>query len=1467
MTLDDDKIIDTTEAEETDRTFLDEDSSEEEFDERQFLREDDYIWPGKASEVRKRYPHEEVNRHGIIKEGMFRRFEHWDNGHGKHDFEERQVYTLQGIRSLDVPIYIRLPIGVGRGFEGINFGCPFVMEHMMGHIMEDFTGEITISQPERREGSIKIEDGKVKIVLGRRRIEKMTEDETSALFFKTAHEDREHWRGAGLSPSFYKRLIWQNLDNSPENTPLKWAAKRAELAIGFVFKMGYGDDLPADYLVSVPEKLAGRAINLHQKELDREREFAHDEKAKRLMELLGFKGKDPVPETVNFVLENQAQISEEDLKDPQVEKLLAKMPTYLENGLVIDRMSELFTITKSLIATLRIINGIFGGKKIPWYFRENINFKELLKYEEAKDIEDIIVLAEKTGPNFEHVAIVYFFHPLADEKERSIGQILKDHMGRKQAIAAIAQVVDEIGIDNPHRALNSLGLLIDTLEKTQQKEKANFTKLFLEHSSTSRPYSKTIGYMEGAECSTKLPGLDTLIMAIYGDAPKDQGMVFDDNTMGQKELGLLEKGINQPLGQRCLLPPAMSNRFGRHPLLAGTSRQLLLTAGRTATAEVTRQEPKNILHRILELYEQARVEIGSPCVEKVLRLYFATFATKMPDPLCPIPGLLKLIALIEKMPEMERINISLFGNPFNGEREYGLREQVPRYVTRSLALLHFLNARISGEISAEKFREFMGFLCGENFKVRFREPLEKYLERKEKEYKKYLEREEKEKKEEDEFEYLSPEEKKKTPEQRREERVRSHLDHCQMEYDSKLRTVRDRELGRRVDDMVRVAEAAQAITSMGETIGAEVGSMYDLLVDRLMGSRPRTALRKNPDLVEYGDDSEEAKELYGKHRASNWGILMGKGKDFEGYLKEIISSPEIAQAVEKFRAEYEAQKDPREKTRLVLQLFTEIRIIQSLDEFYRTTKNRLYTELKLPHDVRDIDMDEFERRAFQMGREARGTEKERLMAIKEEIERIQQLLVGEMDLGKSEMEFGNFRFIPEKRVLRTNSIIDKIKETIAVLAAMVEIRETVRKEVGLEDERVSQNRGWGGEEWEDFRIREATRITLGVIGSVTAMMYHDKVEETAEKIKLLVGAVQNGQQPSTEGAQIIPFPGQHAVAARNAGVECVKTDGEIDPKKLRTEIVERFKVALPELKSWIERVRAEDIGLLPVGGKIQVLHPIDEESFERIKDILGLRSTQFRLIHANKSLILPPAITAKEFSVLIFCLQQLGFITEEHPELQLAIPGRLDNERAGILGVSILLSTELGKEYPRNSFVTTHNETGTRMMIYDAGISDVNYPYMTTPNGGKLVGRTDMLGRRAVSDAEPYRILGTALVHEQFGMAFGDIGDWYVKAFKQLLLKYQMCDVLDAKWVLDPGKREDLDSTNKDQNRHYDMIKKCTDAYFACADGKTDIVFAVRDLLAQLTEKIKQRQAEILANPEKYESVYKDYKRVLTSIS
>ncbi|MBT4148694.1 hypothetical protein HOE49_05460 [Candidatus Peregrinibacteria bacterium] len=1471
------------------------------------LIKSDFIWPGHESPFGKSDPEDEELDEDLPVESLIKRARRtgarmlgmrgyqssdWGYSAGKYEFEEPTLYSGT-VRGSDESISLRLPRGISNRRGGWSFdGDPYIMEHSEAPKAFDVAEDLKIPEIEKHQGSVEKSEESIRIKCGKRRRVEITEDEISAMFFDATTNKRFGvWQGSYFSPAFYRELILRQLDD-PEvdkDNPFEWALKRAEKAIAFVVAKGFGDEFYMESITGPFKYLAKDICNLHQPELDMPREFPNTEKTREIFEKLKFNGKDPTPETLIFILSIQKDLLIETLSRTSIRDSLKKMPTWLENGLVIDRAIELFQLLKTktgnstgkaLLNALQIIDGIYGSKgETPWYFRENLNFKnifygtKILVMDPEEAVKLMTDIGKESGPAFENTIKNYFYE--------NTGAKLEEFIDRKQAIKLVAKVTRQYGIKTPKRVKNIMQTLVENLAEVKRGERESFIETYMNHILSEGFADEIESYLQGDECKINLPGFSVLMKVLYAGDPEATKDCFDI-TADRAQLNLLQEGVNAPLEKRANSKPVLRDqRYLETPLFKTGDVRLMLPA---PTVEETKQiekhspEQRNIMQRILEFYENTRKELGHRNISDAVYAYFTFFAAKMPDPFAPPEGLMKLVEKIRHMPETDRVNAMLFGNPFNGEKERKTREIIPRKVIRFGALMNLVNAWLEGSIEEEYFMGIIKFLLSKDFTVRNEETFEEYLERHLQLSLRSFEREQEYLREHPEDRHSSDDESEKDV----IKRFAEETDHYRERYDDKTYKLKNGEQERRVNNFVRYMSAYAEFKEVLDMIDIEAitrGDFLKGLMEKMLEQHPDERILPNKTLLEelrlyseemaeqekkeqaidteenvefsviFGEQEEgefDAKdyEEFVKQKVSDWSGLLGEREvSFAKYLESIIGKHGIPEAIEKLKSDLAKESSQKERQNMIFQFFGELKMLQTLQSLAEAVLKEITDRLN-DEGEEGIDIENIDNLAIEdliAAHKLTELEREKMGRMHRQLEALEGVLETTWDKGLPEKQIKGFEYVPKSLAESLLRPITRVKEMLAIIAAISDIRTMV-------GEHIDQKRAGAEVKKEDEKmvrqIQEATRTTMSVISTISAMFYHDQLQNLMDQKAL----------PDN----VIVFPGANSLVATDSarlGEEALMT-----AQQIREKVVKRASQDMPRIDSWIENIRTEEIGLFPVGAKIHVIHPVNQRAFEKIKRLLGLNSTPFRLIHAGESIVIPPTVTAKELSVFLFSLQQLGLIDPEYPELQICGPGRISNDNAAITGSAILLSTEVGKHYPRDAFVTTHSQTGTRMMAYDAGIYDTNFPYMTKPDGEKVEGRTDIQGRRSIKDIDTYRLLHTVVAHTEFDMVFADIGRWFIPAYRRLLIKYDMADVLDAKWIMDPRTYEDYSTKNADQNRHYEVIQKCTNAYFECADGENDIVYAVRDLIQELAEKVRERQEEIKANPDKYEHLIKDWK-------
>lgn len=301
------------------------------------------------------------------------------------------------------------------------------------------------------------------------------------------------------------------------------------------------------------------------------------------------------------------------------------------------------------------------------------------------------------------------------------------------------------------------------------------------------------------------------------------------------------------------------------------------------------------------------------------------------------------------------------------------------------------------------------------------------------------------------------------------------------------------------------------------------------------------------------------------------------------------------------------------------------------------------------------------------------------------------------------------------------------------------------------------------------------------------------------------------------------------------------------------ELMRRTQEAQPEVEKLILQQRSATPGIMPIGGKIHVENPVPFEALSKFQSILQLNSTPFRMIHAGKSLLLPPLPSAAEQCLLLHFLEKMNIVDGRSPQIQTAMAGRWSNEIAGMVGSAMLLGTRKGNRYKKGAFSTTHDEaTGARIMSYDAGIKLEGLPFdLSTAKG-----RTDMLGRHSYSDFDLYQVLGTLASHLEFGGIFERDAEQFRGAYTKLLEKYDLKEAVSSSaWIYNQELEGD------DLEKHEEMVSRITDQWFeGLGRGvrqRFGIIGEVRGLVLKTSQSMRARSKKVIA------SKAEDYQRLM----
>ena len=306
---------------------------------------------------------------------------------------------------------------------------------------------------------------------------------------------------------------------------------------------------------------------------------------------------------------------------------------------------------------------------------------------------------------------------------------------------------------------------------------------------------------------------------------------------------------------------------------------------------------------------------------------------------------------------------------------------------------------------------------------------------------------------------------------------------------------------------------------------------------------------------------------------------------------------------------------------------------------------------------------------------------------------------------------------------------------------------------------------------------------------------------------------------------------------------------------------------IPLAEKCILEARRKSAWLLPIGSKVHTQVAMNPAYFELVKEILGIDTSYFRLAHGHedKTLVLPPASSSLEVSLLINSLVLFGVIPLKAadvrrandpeggglPDAQICFAGRLNAEHCAIMGSATLLATDDGvRRYDPDAFLSNDSgaQTGARMMIYDGGAANLVLPFLFG-----IDERTDVLGRRSTLDLENGQLVATVLSHFERDKPLGKFAPWFKVKYRAILERHGLEHVLEGSWVHD--RRSSY--TRREQEAHLDVVHTCTEAWHVHATEISEaeraglpsppgIITEVNGLIGELRAKVEAERDELI---------------------
>jgi len=236
--------------------------------------------------------------------------------------------------------------------------------------------------------------------------------------------------------------------------------------------------------------------------------------------------------------------------------------------------------------------------------------------------------------------------------------------------------------------------------------------------------------------------------------------------------------------------------------------------------------------------------------------------------------------------------------------------------------------------------------------------------------------------------------------------------------------------------------------------------------------------------------------------------------------------------------------------------------------------------------------------------------------------------------------------------------------------------------------------------------------------------------------------------------------------------------------------------------------RKVEHGLLPVGLKIHYLIEPGGKLNRFVAKLGGFESAVningYRRERAKFCLVLPPVGNARTAISLLECIgaaTDCPVFNNEEVEFQICTAGRLNNRHSALLTLCFHFCSDIIRDYRGRGLGTTFSENfkiprGRRLAIYDAyeggnGVFDGAFDYWGSDGKDGLSkiealpfeNRTDVIYGKCRRDIENVNLVGTLLVHAEFGGFWQKLGRRFVHDMLELLTRHEMAGLLSVPWV------------------------------------------------------------------------------------
>lgn len=415
-------------------------------------------------------------------------------------------------------------------------GMPLEQEGEYNHFRESILPQIQKGfldslQPSKtaRQGLVEINGQNVLVSPSQRRPFPLRREQIADALFLLSIKGwgPDEWE---IHPAFFSDCVVDQLPNAIDADPVEWARTVIRVSSAALEERNT-DRGHWHFDYAAVEHLAGLICNPHPESLAEPRHYSINGAGPLLDAVREITDGTLLPEAVIFVLDNQRDLDRRLIQGKQLKQFLKKLPALLDNGLVIDRVTEVVEDlrAKGFSARESVEHAAFIAKRVytvepapPWWMKENYDMRPIMgaPRPDRTDLAEEKELARTAGYLFPYARDLYCrrWHRLSALKGLS----------PKKALGFLCDVTDRTGVGSLNRAGNIVDLACEMLERVPVSEQLQWLERF-EAKVIGKRYGgpNPLHAVSDEHQTVPVIGLSYFITQVLGDEQESSGSEYE----------------------------------------------------------------------------------------------------------------------------------------------------------------------------------------------------------------------------------------------------------------------------------------------------------------------------------------------------------------------------------------------------------------------------------------------------------------------------------------------------------------------------------------------------------------------------------------------------------------------------------------------------------------------------------------------------------------------------------------------------------------------------------------------------------------------------------------------------------------------------------------------------------------------------------------------------------------------------